>query len=149
MATDQEISHGRDVTCALRALEAPQHIREGWVGTSWIMEVAATGIRDGKPSQAQHLFLSSLSTTPEAQLQLVRDRWRIEGWHYIRNTQLLEDSHRYLCNCAGLVATLRTAALNLLRLAGFQSDRTGMQVVMHDITALLEMAMRQPEPKTC
>jgi hypothetical protein len=72
MATDQEISHGRDVTCALRALEAPQHIRVGWVGTSWIMEVAATGIRDGKPSQAQHLFLSSLSTTPEAQLQLVR-----------------------------------------------------------------------------
>jgi len=48
-----------------------------------------------------------------------------------------------------VVATLRTAALNLLRLAGFQSDRTGMKVVMHDITALLEMAMRQPEPKTC
>ncbi|MFO7628448.1 MAG: hypothetical protein R6W06_02820 [Prochlorococcaceae cyanobacterium] len=47
------------------------------------------------------------------------------------------------------MATLRRAALNLLRLAGFQSIRAGMQAVMHDITALLSMAMRQPEPKTC
>lgn len=43
------------------------------------------------------------------------------------------------------MATLRTAAMNLLRLAEFQSIRTGMQTVMHDTTALLEMAMHQPE----
>jgi hypothetical protein len=43
------------------------------------------------------------------------------------------------------MATLRTAALNLLRLSGFQSIRTGMQAVMHDITTLL--AMRQPNPE--
>ena len=42
------------------------------------------------------------------------------------------------------MATLHTAALNLLRLSGFQSIRAGMQAVMHDITALL--AMRQPSP---
>jgi hypothetical protein len=44
------------------------------------------------------------------------------------------------------MATLRTAAINLLRLAGFQSIRAGMQAVMHDITALLEMAKRKPQP---
>jgi len=32
------------------------------------------------------------------------------------------------------MATPRTAALNLLRLAGFRSIRAGMQAVMHDIT---------------
>jgi hypothetical protein len=47
------------------------------------------------------------------------------------------------------LASLRTAALNLLRLNGLQSIRAGMQAVMHDITALLAMAMRQPKPKTC
>jgi hypothetical protein len=41
------------------------------------------------------------------------------------------------------MAMLRTAALNLLRLAGFQSIRAGMLAVMHDITALLAMARRQ------
>ncbi|MEB3318193.1 MAG: hypothetical protein VKO39_08670 [Cyanobacteriota bacterium] len=47
------------------------------------------------------------------------------------------------------VGSLRTAALKLLRLAGFQSIRAGMQAVMHDISALLAMAMGQPEPKMC
>jgi hypothetical protein len=44
------------------------------------------------------------------------------------------------------MATLRTAALNLLRLAGFRSIRAGLQTVMDDITALLAMARRRPEP---
>lgn len=100
--------------------------------------------REGRPFQARHLFLTSLRTTPEALLQLVRDRWSIESWHWIRDTQLREDAHRYKGNGAGAMGSLRTAALNLLRLAGFESIRTGMQTVMHDITALLAMAMRQP-----
>jgi hypothetical protein len=122
---------------------------ESWVGTSWIVEMTATGTREGKPFQAQHLFLTSVRTTPEALLQLVRDRWSIECWHWIRDTQLHEDAHRYRGNGAGALASLRTAALNLLRLGGFQSIRAGMQAVMHDIRALLAMAMRQPELKTC
>ena len=48
------------------------------------MEVAATGRRDGKAFQATHLFFTSLRITPQALLQLVRDRWSIEGWHSIR-----------------------------------------------------------------
>jgi len=47
------------------------------------------------------------------------------------------------------MATLRTAALNLLRLSGFRSIRASMQAVMHDITALLAMLMRKPEPDAC
>jgi hypothetical protein len=113
------------------------------------VEVFAVGTRDGKPFQATHLFITSLRTTPETLLRLVRDRWSIEGWHWIRDTQLHEDAHRYRGNGAGVMATLRTAALNLLRLAGFQSIRAGLQAVMHDITALLAMAMRRPEAKPC
>ena len=52
-------------------------------------------------------------------------------------------------NGAGVMATLRTAALNLLRLAGFQSIRAGLQAVMHDITALLAMVRRKPQPDAC
>jgi hypothetical protein len=77
VARNHEIGHGRNITWELRAKQAPEHIREAWVGTSWIVEMTATGSRDGKPLQAQHLFLTSLRTTPEALLQLVRDRWSI------------------------------------------------------------------------
>jgi predicted transposase YbfD/YdcC len=107
----------------------------------------ASGRRDGKPFSARHLFLTSLRTTPEALLRLIRERWSIESWHWIRDTQLHEDKHRYRGNGAGVMATLRTAALNLLRLAGFDSIREGLHAVMHDITALLAMAMRQPREK--
>ena len=104
----------------------------------------ATGTRDGKPFKATHRFITSLRTTPEALLQLVRERWRLESWHWIRDTQLREDHHRYRGNGAGVMATLRTAAMNLLRLAGFASIREGLQAVMHDIRALLALARRQP-----
>ncbi|WP_255004528.1 hypothetical protein [Cyanobium sp. HWJ4-Hawea] len=70
-ATDHEISHGRDIVWALRAKEAPDHIKQAWSGTSWIVEMIATGTREGKPFQARHLFLTSLRTSPEALLQLV------------------------------------------------------------------------------
>lgn len=40
VATDQKITHERDITGTLRAKEAPKHIRESWVGTSWIAAMA-------------------------------------------------------------------------------------------------------------
>ena len=76
----------------------------------------------------------------------MRDHWSIECWHWLRDTQLHEDAHRYRGNGAGALASLRTAALNLLRVGGFQSIRAGMQPVMHDVTALLATARRQPQP---
>ena len=104
----------------------------------------ASGRRDGKPFSARHLFLTSLRTTPEALLRLIRERWSIESWHWIRDTQLHEDKHRYRGNGAGVMATLRTAALNLLRQAGFDSIREGLHAVMHDIRALPAMTMQPP-----
>jgi hypothetical protein len=77
LARDHEISHGCDITWNLRAKEAPDHIKENWHGTSWIVEVIATGMRERKPFQASHFFLTSLRTTPEALLQQVR---AMEPW---------------------------------------------------------------------
>jgi hypothetical protein len=54
MATDHEIGHGRDIRWTLRAKEAPEHIKANWHGTSWITEVIAAGIRDGKRFKATH-----------------------------------------------------------------------------------------------
>jgi predicted transposase YbfD/YdcC len=50
----------------------------------------------------------------------------MDGWHWIRDTQLHENEHLYRGNGAGAMATLRSAALNLLQLAGFLSIRSGM-----------------------
>ena len=142
MARGQEVGYGRDITSTRRAKQVPEHIREAWIGTSWIVVVTASGLRDSKPFRAIHMFLTSLCTTPEALLRLVGDRWSIEGWHWIRDTQLHGDALRYRGN--------GTAAMNLLRLAaGLRSIRAGLQEVMHDITALLSMTRRQPQSTPC
>jgi hypothetical protein len=54
-------------------------------------------------------------------LQQVRDRWCIESWHRLRDTQLHEDAHRHGGTGAGVLATIRTMALNLLGLHGHRS----------------------------
>ena len=81
VAADHEVSHVRNITWTLRAKQALTHIAETWIGTSWIVVVAAIGRRDGKALQATHVFYISLRTTPEALQQLVRDRCSVEGWH--------------------------------------------------------------------
>jgi len=58
-------------------------------------------------------------------LKLVRERWTVESCHWIRDTQLREGDHRYRGNGTGVMAALRTAALNLLRLAGFTRSEKG------------------------
>jgi hypothetical protein len=80
-------------------------------------------------------------------LQMVRERWSTVGWHWIRDTQLHEDAHHYRENGPVVMGSLRTAAVNLLRLSGFASIRFGMQRVIHDIGELLAMARRQPGPE--
>ena len=46
-------------------------------------------------------------------------------------------------NSAGLMATLRTADMNLPQLAGLASIREGLQAMIHDITALLSLPRRK------
>jgi hypothetical protein len=67
----------------MRAKEAPEHIKANWPGSAWMVELLASGSRDGKPFSARHLFLTSLRTTPEALLRLIRERWSncfAEAW---------------------------------------------------------------------
>jgi len=58
--------------------------------------ISDTLTRKGKRSVRRHLFLTSIRTTPEALLRLIRQRWSIENeWHWARDAQLGEDAHRY------------------------------------------------------
>ncbi len=139
-ATISDYGHGREISWTLRAKQAPDFITEAWPGSNWIVELVVSGKCAGKPSLQLHLFLTSLRTTPKALLQQVRERWCIESWHWLRDTQLHEDAHRYGGPGAAVLATLRTLALNLLGLHGHHSVRAGFAAVAHDIAKLLAMA---------
>ena len=106
------------------------------------MEVITdTLTRKGKRSVRRHLFLTSVRTTSEALLRLIRQRWSIENeWHWARDAQLGEDAHRYANRIgAPVFAFLRTVVMNLLRRGGYRSIRQGLRELAYDIKGMLEL----------
>jgi hypothetical protein len=66
-ATDVEKRHGRQTRWELKAKEAPEHIKANWPGSAWIVEVIASGTRDGKSFKAIHRYgLRPTSSTSPA-----------------------------------------------------------------------------------
>jgi predicted transposase YbfD/YdcC len=83
-------------------------------------------------SRVSHLFITTIRTTPEALLRLIRQRWSIENeWHWVRDTQLGEDAHRYANRIgAPVFSFLRTVVMNLLQ---------GLRTLAHDIKGILAL----------
>lgn len=94
-------------------------VGEAWLFNDNLVEPPSTRLTRNKQPRARitasplsrPMCSSTASALPQKPVQLVRDRWRLEGWHWIRHTQRHEDAHRSRGNGAGAMATLRTAAL--------------------------------------
>jgi len=145
-ASDHEKRHGRDTLWELSAKEAPEHIKENWPGSAWIVEVITDTVKaGGHRTVRHHLFLTSIRTTPDALLRLIRQRWSIENeWHWARDAKLGEDAHRYANRCANrtgapVFSFLRTAVMNLLRRGGYRSIRQGLREFAYDIKRMLAL----------
>ena len=141
-ATHVETRHGRETRWNLRAKEAPEHIKANWPGMAWIVQlITTTRTRKGPRAVACHRFISTLRTTPEALLRLIRQRWSIENeWHWARDTQLGEDAHRYANRTgAAVFSFLRTVVMNLLRRGGYRSIRQGLRELAYDIKGMLAL----------
>ncbi len=106
------------------------------------MEVITDALtREGKRNLIRHLFLTSVRTTPEALLRLVRQGWSIENeWHWAPDAQLGEDAHRY-ANRIGApgFAFLRTVVMNQLRRGGYRSIHQDLRNLVYDIKGMLAL----------
>ena len=105
------------------------------------MELITTKTTRKGTTSVRHLFITTVRTTPEALLRLIRQRWSIENeWHWARDTQLGEDAHRYANRIgAPVFAFLRTVVMNLLRRSGYRSIRRGLRALSHDIRGMLAL----------
>ena len=139
--TKREIKRGRDITWTLRAMPAPECVMEQWPGSATIIAVRTHGTREGKPQDETRYYVSSLRTGAKAMLKAIRQRWSIENsWHWVRDVPLREDAHRYReNNGVQILATLRSMAINALRLEGIWSITEGIAALAHDIKGLLTL----------
>ena len=128
-------------------MPAPEWVVEQWPGSATIIAVRSHGIREGKPQDETRYYVSSLRTGAKALLRAIRQRWSIDSsWHWVRDVPLREDAHRYReFNGVLILATLRSLAINALRLDGFWSITEGIAALAHDIEGLLRlMGWREP-----
>jgi Transposase len=139
--TKREIKRGRDITWTLRAMPAPEWVMEQWPGSATIIAVRTHGNREGKPQDETRYYVSSLRTGAKGMLKAIRQRWSIENsWHWVRDVPLREDAHRYReDNGVQILATLRSMAINALRLEGIWSITEGIAALAHDIKGLLTL----------
>ena len=139
--TKREIKRGRDITWTLRAMPAPEWVMEQWPGSATIIAVRTHGTREGKPQDETRYYVSSLRIGAKAMLKAMRQRWSIENsWHWVRDVPLREDAHRYReNNGVQILATLRSMAINALRLEGIWSISEGIAALAHDIKGLLTL----------
>ena len=122
-------------------MPAPEWVMEQWPGSATIIAVRSHGMREGKPTDETRYYVSSLRTGAEALLRSIRQRWSIENsWHWVRDVSLREDAHRYReNNGVQILATLRSLAINALRLEGIWSITEGIAALAHDIKGLLRL----------
>jgi predicted transposase YbfD/YdcC len=106
MATGFSATPAERSTCLARPLNQ--------IVVGQIVEVITSSTTlKGKRDIACHRFITSLRTTPDALLRLIRQRWSIENeWHWVRDTQLGEDAHRYANRTGvGVFSFLRTVVM--------------------------------------
>ncbi len=146
----QEIKRGRDITWTLRAMPAPDWVIEQWPGSATIIAVRTHGTREGKPEDETRYNVSSLCTGAKAMLTAIRQRGSIENsWHSVRDVPLREDAHRYReDNGVQILATLRSMAINALRLERIWSITEGIAALAHDIKGLLRLLGWRPAAET-
>ncbi len=122
-------------------MPAAEWVMEQWPGSATIIAVLSHGAREGKPQDETRYYVSSLRTGAKALLRTIRQRWSIESsWHWVRDVPLREDAHRYReFNGVQILATLRSLAINALRLDGFGSITEGIAALAHDIEGLLRL----------
>ena len=128
-------------------MPAPEWVVEQWPSSATFLAVRSKGTREGKPTDETRYYVISLRTGAKSLLRHVRHRWSIENsWHWVRDTQLREDAHSYQeINGDQILATLRSMAINSLRLDGIWSVAEGIAALAHVIKGLLRLlGWREP-----
>jgi len=127
-ASNRERKSGRALTWTLRSMPAPKMGGRLIAGQRHDPGGALQRRPRWQVRRRDPLHRLEFRTSARGLIKHVRDRWSIENsWHWARDTQLREDAHRYReTNSVQTMATLRSLAMNALRLDGFWSITDGL-----------------------
>ena len=138
---DVEKNRGR-ITCRLvNVFTDISGIDLDWVGLQSLIQIERIGIRQGKPYQQTSYYISSLFTSALEFAQVIRSHWGIENrLHWVKDVIFGEDAA--LCrdyNAATNWSFIRTIAINIARMSGYDSLTRAERFLAHDIAQLFSL----------
>lgn len=138
---DVEKNRGR-ITCRIVNVFADlSGIDLDWVGLQSLVQVERIGMRQGKPYNQTNYYISSLSTSALAFAQGIRSHWGIENrLHWVKDVVFGEDAAPFRnYNAATNWSLIRTLAINVARMCGYDSLTKAKRFLAHDIDQLFSL----------
>lgn len=133
-----EQTRNRQIQRTVTVLDTIEGIDPLWVGVQRLIRVQRVGIRAKKPFEETVYYISSLTLDAASFAAQIQQHWHIENrLHWPKDVVLKEDEAPV---CDGYApanfSIVRTIALNLFRLAGFDSITKGLRLLSHDVRRL-------------
>ena len=112
-----------------------------WLGLQSLIQVERIGSREGKPYQQTNYYISSLATSALAFAQGIRGHWGIENrLHWVKDVLFGEDAAPFKdYNAATNWSFIRTIAINLARMCGYDSLTKAERFLAHNIDKLFSL----------
>lgn len=138
---DVEKTRGRTTCRIVNVFTDISGIDFDWVGLQSLICVERIGIRQGKPYQQTNFYVSSLSTSAPKFAQGIRLHWGIENrLHWVKDVIFGEDTAPFRdYNAATNWSFIRTLAINVARMGGYDSLTKAERFLGHDIERLFSL----------
>lgn len=138
---DVEKTRGRITCLIVNVFDDINGIDSDWVGLQSLIQVARLGIRQGKAYQQTNFYISSLATKASEFAQGIRGHWGIENClHWVKDAIFGEDAAPFShYNAATNWSLIRTIAINVARMSGYDSLTKAERFLAHDIERLFSL----------
>lgn len=136
-----EHQRGRHETRTLRVFDAVSLDAQQWPHVQSIVVVHRQTTCQGKTSRHTAYYISSITTSAQAWMRLVRGHWSVENrLHWPKDVVLGEDD-AYGTNSNALLnaSVFRSITINLLRLNGFDGIKPALRLLANQIHQIFEL----------
>lgn len=138
---DVEKTRGRTTCRIVNVFTNLDGINLDWMGLQSLIQVERIGVRSGKLYQQTNYYISSLATRATTFADGIRQHWGIENrLHWVKDVIFGEDAAPFTnYNAATNWSLIRTIAINVARMCGYDSLTKAERFLAHDIDKLFSL----------